>query len=508
MDRLAPATDVLSRPLPRVCKWTVWVAAIVIASLRFFWITADFPNFSRWMDDQAKFTDEGWWTSAAVRFHTLGHWNVVGDYNPAVAAPVWPLVLTPLFHFTGVNIVGPRLLSVLFSVATVGIIFLLTRRYSEAGLKSNSDTAASLAILLLASSPFAFAFSRLAILDTFVVFQFCLLMLLASYFSKRPRTIFALMVVLLPTIVLTKTTSVVLLPAVAWLAWSAMKASGSTIKYRVVASLLAGVISGLLFKAYIACLYWRGYGEDYEDFFGTNSLPAVAWRDTFATIVDLLKSCMLVDEILYPAAILCVVAAAFYLRRLWSNPLFVSACLAFAGQAFFIFRTQDNYGPRYFLAFLVPIVLIIALSAAELRVRHPRLAAIAILPIAVAIILNTGTIVSYLRHRTFQFYDASQSISKIVKNDSQHSPLILGISGSQISLMTGLPSINDVYGTEYLDRKIAIYNPGWFLAWNGIGPDQRAVLANYRIEKVASYHVFDNDDRDELILFRLDRPTK
>jgi hypothetical protein len=72
--------------------------------------------------------------------------------------------------------------------------------------------------------------------------------------------------------------------------------------------------------------------------------------------------------------------------------------------------------------------------------------------------------------------------------------------------MTGLPSINDVYGTDTLDRKIARYQPGWYLAWNGIGPDERQLLASYStIEQVATYPVFDDDERNRLILYKLDR---
>ena len=64
--------------------------ALVLCLLRFAYLRADFPNHSPWMIDQAKFTDEGWWASAAVRHFLIGHWQVAGDYNPAVAVPVWP----------------------------------------------------------------------------------------------------------------------------------------------------------------------------------------------------------------------------------------------------------------------------------------------------------------------------------------------------------------------------------------------------------------------------------
>src|ERR1700690_1229640 len=82
--------------------------ALVLCLLRFAYLRADFPNHSPWMMDQSKFTDEGWWASAAVRHFLIGHWQVAGDYNPAVAVPVWPVLLTVVFRFTGVSIVAAR----------------------------------------------------------------------------------------------------------------------------------------------------------------------------------------------------------------------------------------------------------------------------------------------------------------------------------------------------------------------------------------------------------------
>src|SRR6202034_4801271 len=152
--------------------------AVVLCLLRFAFLRADFPNHSPWMLDQAKFTDEGWWASAAVRHFLIGHWQVAGDYNPAAAVPVWPVLLAMVFHFTGVGIVAARAVNVFFSIATVGLVYLLVRRYA-------SETAAAIAALLLAASPFAFAFSRLATLDTMVDFEFCLLLWIASYANPR-----------------------------------------------------------------------------------------------------------------------------------------------------------------------------------------------------------------------------------------------------------------------------------------------------------------------------------
>ena len=142
--------------------------ALMGCLMRFAWLHADFPNHSPWMLDEAKYTDEGWWASAAVRHFLIGHWEVAGDYNPAAAVPVWPALLTIVFELTGVSIIAARSLNVGFSVATVFLVYLLIRRYG------GTQTTAAVAAVLLAASPFAFAFSRLATLDTMVVFEWVL----------------------------------------------------------------------------------------------------------------------------------------------------------------------------------------------------------------------------------------------------------------------------------------------------------------------------------------------
>ena len=106
--------------LRRWFRFAMWVPVCALSILKFFYLTADFPNDSLWMIDQAKFTDEGWWGSAAVMHALTGHWYVPGDYNPAVALPVWPLLLSAMFHFTGVSVVAARALNVAISIATLG----------------------------------------------------------------------------------------------------------------------------------------------------------------------------------------------------------------------------------------------------------------------------------------------------------------------------------------------------------------------------------------------------
>jgi 4-amino-4-deoxy-L-arabinose transferase-like glycosyltransferase len=466
------------------------VLTLALCVLRLAFLRADFPNHSPWMLDQAKFTDEGWWASGAVRHFLIDHWQVPGDYNPAVAVPVWPLILTAVFRFTGVSLIVARAITVFFSIATVGLVHLLVRRYA-------SETSAALAALLLASSPFAFAFSRLAVLDTVVVFEFCLLMWIASY--AGPKRLWPLigLGLFIPITLLTKTTALTLLPAVLWLLWM------RTRRGFLPALLMVGALAAAGFGAYLTAVLHSRYADDYHYFFDINALAEVVWKQTGTWIVQLLHHGLWVDRILYPAGLVVLLLSLVWLRPLWRNPLFTASWIALAGQAVFILRRQDDYAPRYFLAMLVPLILILVVALQELRARHRPIATLLAAVLAVAVLADSSQIIRFLAHPQYQYDDAAHAIAGIIQADPHAHPLLLGSSADQLSLMAHIRSLNDGYSLEDLGEKAAHYQPGWYIGWNDLDQDILDSLAAYRLEKIATYRVFDHDERDLLTLYRM-----
>ena len=91
------------------------------------------------------------------------------------------------------------------------------------------------------------------------------------------------------------------------------------------------------------------------------------------------------------------------------------------------------------------------------------------------------------------------------REDPHHNPLVLSISGSDLSLMTGLHSICDDFGTLELVDRVRQYKPGWYVAWNQIDDDKMDALTPfYHIERVAAFPAMDDPDRNLLIVYRLD----
>ncbi len=483
VEQMSPKVE---RWLPRI----LLLLALVLCLLRFAYLRADFPNHSPWIMDQSKFTDEGWWANAALRHFLIGHWEIAGDYNPAAAVPVWPVLLTVIFHFTGVSIVAARAVNVFFSVVTVGLVYLLVRRYA-------SETAAAVAALLLAASPFAFAFSRLATLDTMVNFEFCLLLWIASYTNSRRIWPSILLGILIPILLLTKTTAVVLVPAVLWLLWMA------TEKRSLSPTLWVGAVAAAGIGTYLFAVQHSRYAGDYRYFFDINALADVEWGRTAFLFRQLLRHCMWIDPILYPAALAVLLLSVVWLRQLWRNPLFAASWIAFAGDAVYILRRQDDYAPRYFLPMLVPLILVLVLALPELRTRNRTLASLLAATLALALVFDTARVVGFIHHRQYQFYSAAESIKAIVNADPHADRLLLGTSADQLSLMTGIPSINDGYSSQDLAQKLTRYQPGWYVGWNELDEDILGSLSAFRLDKVATFRVFDHDERDWLTLYRM-----
>src|SRR3984957_735648 len=307
-------------PLKAAQRWLpvlLLSLAFILCLTRFAWLRADFPNHSPWMRDSAKYTDEGWWANAAVRHFVVGHWEVAGDYNPAAVVPVWPALLTLVFEFTGVSITAARAVNVGFSAATVVLLYLLIRRYG------GTQTTAAVAAVLLAASPFAFVFSRLATLDTIVVFEWVLMVWAASHADREHRWPLPLLGLVMGATVLTKTTSLALLPSIFWLLWK------RNLRALLTGTALAGVVLGLYFLFVLR----SRYAGDYHYFFSINALADVDLGRTGSLLRQLFHNCLWIDRILYPASLAVLILSVVWLRRIWRNPLFTASWIALAGNA-------------------------------------------------------------------------------------------------------------------------------------------------------------------------------
>ena len=131
-----------------------------------------------------------------------------------------------------------------------------------------------------------------------VNFEFCLLLWIASYTNSRRIWPSILLGILIPILLLTKTTAVVLVPAVLWLLWMA------TEKRSLSPTLWVGAVAAAGIGTYLFAVQHSRYAGDYRYFFDINALADVEWGRNFL-LRQLLRHCKWIDPILYPAALAC-----------------------------------------------------------------------------------------------------------------------------------------------------------------------------------------------------------
>src|SRR6202789_775194 len=326
---MAQSYQISSRILQAVEAFLLLLAAIFLA-LHAFHLNADFPNYSPWMD-WAKYTDEGWYSDGAIRYFQHGHWSVPGDFNPAAALPVWPLVEAALFHFTGVSLTAARALTVAIFACILLASYFLLRRWQL--LSSGRKTLVpAVAVLLLAVSPFCYVFTRMAILEPLLILFTLLALLAASYatppkqgtatpFNTRLREALPILALglILPLMVLTKTTAIFLFPAIAWLLWSrASYQLGPFLRL----SLPPAILAAVAWLSYYLLVVRPHFLPDFHYLFDANSYTGMTPSTVLTVLAATIGDGLWMGKIFYPVALLAV-GSVFFLgpQILRRNPL-------------------------------------------------------------------------------------------------------------------------------------------------------------------------------------------
>jgi 4-amino-4-deoxy-L-arabinose transferase-like glycosyltransferase len=413
-----------------------------------------------------------------------------------------------VFHFTGVSLVATRCLVLAIFIANLVLAYLLVRTQA-------SSWAALLSVTILVTNAFLYAFSRVAILEPLLL---CLLLLSWLLALRVPRlsasnaryTLFVSLGLLLCLMVLTKTTAVFLFPSVLFLIWH-----GYGYKFRqALAPLLTVAFSAAVpWAAYYFFFVRPHYLFDYHYLFVANQweqpTTIAGWIITFWYAVH---GALWIDPMLCCVGVALLLLSLLTNRDLRRNPLLIASLLAAGGYIFFT-GWHNNMEPRYYEVVAFPLAFIVSLSLAALvdAQRHtPKYVQLRLLIAAASLLITVSTfdnlrqVFHYVTHPEYTFLNAAQDITHYIDQHPNGNRLLLSISGDNITLMTHLPAICDDFGTWDLPMRIHTYHPGWFATWNEIDPGTLEDLqTQYTVERVASFHAFDDEDRNLLILYKL-----
>ncbi len=492
--------------------YPLWIGFLVLLAAAHAWhLRADFPNFSPW-SDWSKYTDEGWYGNAAIRAHLFHNWYVPGDFNPAPAVPVWPFLEWLLFFVTGVSIQAVRGLAVAFFFFNLLLSYKLFRERGPrwVGL---------LAVTLLVASPFLYCFSRLAILEPLLITLTLGAMNLAVRLPRfrHPEAISILIGLIFTFMMLTKTTAIFLLPALVWvIALPFWRTKRHLLRLLV----SAGGGAAISFSLWMLLVVDNGLFDDFKYLFFVNDYKKPhGLYERMMSFWWSFHGGLWADPVLIPLAGLLIVAAVVWAisdwRRnwpdswttdLWSDPIFGGSVLAVAGYIGFM-TYQNHPQPRYyavvaFFSFFVVVRLTAQMIYQQGRVRIAGRVILGLICLTTAV--STVRTANYALHPQYTFVNAAEALTRYIDAHPNGNRLVVSISGDDLTLITHIPSLCDDFGTMDLPDKLALYKPGWYATWNDIDPGTIEDLhVHYSLEQVADFPAFDDPDRNDLILIKL-----
>jgi hypothetical protein len=481
-----------------VPRWCIWVTLVLLAGFGFLHLSADFPNHSRWIDDSARFTDEGWWAAGAINHILTGHWLRPGGYNPMVTVPLWSLLMDAIFHFVGINVAVARGVAFSFTIGTVlvgGALMAHNHRPLAPGL-----------MMLIGGSPLLYFFSRSAILEAPLIF-FLTAAALAAYATPPPGMVRSIVCGVLFTLaMLTKSSALFVAPAILYLLWFPHRRLWSSeVAADRARAMLAVAIPALTFTVCFG-LYWLLFIHTHPvdvHIFLDNNKPVLDLRSVEKSVRLVYRCFTWLDPVLFPVAVVAVFLSIRRFPVLWQDPLFGFAVLFFLGYSGFMVWHFDA-SPRYFAVLVVPVMILVMLllNALELRMgaAYKALGAVVLL----AVVVNVAYIARLLAHPDYTLRDACLKIRSQIDSDPSVNRLVIGHGVVETTLFTHIPALDDL-GSVPTVQKIDLYHPGWAVVWS----DDVGVLAvpsvarSYAFTETGKYAVFDQPGRGFLLLYRI-----
>lgn len=473
--------------------WAVAGWATAMYALMFLHLLADFPHGAPW-SDMSKATDEGWYGGGALHHFVFGHWYLPDSFNPAVAMPMWPLMLGGWFSIAGVGMLQARLLAVLlYGVSLVLMVKLLREE------RCRWLTCAG-AALLMSANPFCYVFDRMALLEPASVFWWVLGLWLAGRAAAGGWWRAVATGLAIVALVWTKTTAIVVVVSILYFLYARAREQGRPwMRPMAIAASTAVVVWCVYFFAWVRPRYLHDFMfvftiNDYRSHL--TILPEMLWQ--------MVVSGLWINSALFPIGLAVVVVAAVWMRGLWCKPLFTAAMLAAATDlAFIVYR--GNFQPRYYLIVAMPLVMVVVLAAEELWRRGMTRVVLAggVVLLATALVMTVKT-VGYVAHPVYTQRDMAMAVAQRMRGDGGVNPVLFGGAADDISLFTGVRGISfyEPYGLQPLLKR---YQPGWMGAWLDWEEDfPRQVSAQYELQQEATFHVYDDQPRHRVfVLYRM-----
>lgn len=452
-------------------------------AFRFIHIEADFPQGITWSG--VLYTDEGWYSNGATSYVLTGNWYIEGDFNPAINLPIFQLIQSVIFNITGVNLSSARITVIVFSIFIILGIYIVVRKFYDSKI-------ALVAALLWSGNFMVYAYSRLAILEIPMTCLALLSLLLASSISRKNfLTITILSAITFVLAMLTKTTAVFVFPILLYCFWN----NNLVLKEKLYAGLIFSGCSITLLLIY-NILAMSMYHSDYTFFTSLNIASRISLEPLFVlkNIRRIISHGRVIDSIMYPLTVVCLPIFWVCVYRSSKNKL-LTIQLWWLITYVLMLSVSEYDPPRYYLPLTIPIVILFSVMFVSFY-RVMRYSSswsyFSLFMVGVIVFNNLFHIISYLYSPQYSFLNMCQDIRGRVAPKSDQRVVLLGHLANSISLVTEIPSINTVYGTQDLRWKLFRYKPTYYVS---LGIEEKVIKVikeTYDMKQLSTYDVFNN----------------
>jgi hypothetical protein len=428
------------------------------------------------------YTDEGWETNGAAEAVLTGRWYRPGDFNLAVDAPMWSLLLYLPFKVFGVGMGVARIIASGFYSGTVLVIFLFIRRIE-------TPLNAALVAAILSVNFLGFTFGRLALTEPVFVFFIATSFLVAkdaAQSDSRTRSFAAGLILSLG--ILTKLTAAFAIVPMLVILWIFdHKKTGYPRR------MFAAITGAALLPAIHRAVLLSRYKQDHMVYTAINitgrSVPNPwIW---FHHLMHMILALYYVGPFLY-ASVFIGAFLTLPFGRLHRDAL-TKICLVWILSNIAILSTVTYFPPRYCLSFLAPFSILAVKFAAKVGEANKWSGRVLYALIVASLILNTTELLKNVVTPRYSLLTLADTARRVA-NDAADRPMMMGNFANTLSLYNAVPSINGDLGTAPMWQRIEAGQPSVYVTLGPATPDQEEAFerANRFLAVAARLNVLGN----------------
>lgn len=446
--------------------------------LRFFSLGADFPTGIT--KSASIFTDEGWYTAAAIRYYFFDAWYVAGDFNAATNVPTAQAIFFAMFAFLEPSFASGRLATVLFSV----LIILLLSNFVR---QRFGMLAACICLFWLACNFLFFAYSRLMLLEIIGI-TFGLIGLVLS--SGQPNYAkLALAGLATALAVLTKTTMIVFVPVITLLLFLEIEnKKQSVLKIAFWAGVMTICVSAFFFYA------GTTYPEDFA-YFKSLNLNNRSFDGIGAWALNLPYVGIGLRHFGYEVIALTFLIVVYALYRFESyrkDPVVLAMVLF--GVCYMGLLSLVSYNPpRYYLPLIIPLAILCSTAIAKLCANQEKLKTVCLIGFTAVVLAQSYRIAAYSVAPTYTFREMTHGVKATIQQYENKQDIsdviVLGNMVDTIAIETGIRTMNSRLATTSLEARITVTRPDYYVGYDNSAVANLLYAYGAELQQIGNWQV-------------------